>query len=51
VETLPKNLIVRTHPSRYPDANAGSEGLLSQSSVRAEDGTESTRMQLDSRKM
>jgi len=48
--TLPKNLIVRTHPSRCPDVNAGSGGLLSQNSVRAEDGMGSTRMQLDRRK-
>jgi hypothetical protein len=38
-EDTPKNLIVRTHPSRCPDANAGSGGLLSKNSVRAEDGT------------
>ena len=37
-----------THPSRCPDVNSGSGGLLSQSSVRAEDGTGSTRVQLNS---
>jgi hypothetical protein len=50
-EGTPKNLIVRTHPSRCPDANAGSGGLLSQklrARRRWDEG--STWMQLDRRK-
>jgi len=48
METLPKIQIAHTHPSRCPDVNGGSGGLLSQSSVRVEDGMGSTRVQLDS---
>ena len=51
METLPKNLIACTHPSRCPVVIAGFGGLLSQNSVRAEDGTVNTRMQLDRRKV
>ena len=48
METLPKNLIARKHLSRCPDANGDSECLLFQSSVRTEDGTGSTRVELES---
>jgi hypothetical protein len=50
-ETLPKKPDRPHTPElRYPNVNAGSGGLLSQSSMRAEDGTGSTRMQLNRRK-
>ena len=51
METLSKNLVAYTHPSKCPNVIAGSGGMLSQNSVRAEDGTGNTRMQLDRRKV
>jgi hypothetical protein len=45
---LPENLIARTHLRRCPDANAGSGGLLSQLSVRAEDWDRNDREQHNS---
>jgi hypothetical protein len=48
VETLPENLIARTHLSRCLDANACSGGLLSQLSVRAEDWNGNDREQHNS---
>ena len=44
----PQKIDRRTHLSRCPDVNGGFGGLLSQSSVHTEDGTLSTRVQLNS---